>query len=56
MKCKAWSVTKPATQNDMSTSCDTSKKTRFCDFSHRRGNFHTSQLQNQRFLTSFLMD
>ena len=29
----------PATQNDMSTSCDMSKKTRFCDFSHRDGNF-----------------
>ena len=29
----------PATQNDMTTSSDTSKKTRFCDFSHRHGNF-----------------
>ena len=28
-----------ATQNDMSTSSDTSKKTRFCDFSRRHGNF-----------------
>ena len=45
----------PATQNDMSTSCDTSKRTRFCDFFHRHGNFHTSQRQNQRFPTSFLI-
>ena len=45
----------PATQNDMTTSSDTSKKTRFCNFSHRHGNFHTSQRQNQRFPTSFLM-
>ena len=29
----------PATQNDMTTSSDTSTKTRFCDFSHRHGNF-----------------
>ena len=29
----------PAPQNDMSTSSDTSRKTRFCDFSHRHGNF-----------------
>ena len=28
-----------ATQNDMSTASDTSKRTRFCDFSHRHGNF-----------------
>ena len=29
----------PATQNDTSTSSDTSRKTRFCGFSHRHGNF-----------------
>ena len=44
----------PATRNGVGTSSDTSKK--FCDFSHRHGNFHTSQRQNQRFPTGFLMD
>ena len=29
----------PATQNDTTTSSDTSKETRLCDLSHRRGNF-----------------
>ena len=29
----------PATQNDMSTSSDTSRKTRFCDFLHSHTNF-----------------
>ena len=29
----------PATQNDMTTSSDTSRKTRFHSFSHRHGNF-----------------
>ena len=46
----------PATQNDMTTSCDTSKKTRLRDFSHRHGDFHNSQRENQRFPTSFLVD
>ena len=30
----------PATQNDMTTASDTSKKSRFCDYSHRHG--HTA--------------
>ena len=32
----------PATQNDMTTSSDTSKKARFCDFSHRHSNFEVT--------------
>ena len=46
----------PAPQNDMTTSCDTLKKTRLYNFSHRHGNFHTAQRQNQCFPASFLMD
>ena len=34
----------PATQNDMSTSSDMSKKTRLCDFSHRHGNFSLTRV------------
>ena len=34
----------PATQNNMSTSSDTSKKTRLCDFSHRHGNFSLTRV------------
>ena len=54
----AWNVTKchachAKRQKHIS---DMSKKTRLCDFSHRHGNFHTSQPQNQRFPTSFLID
>ena len=56
VECAVSQSATSATQNDMSTSCDTSKKTRLCDFSHRHGNFHTWQRQNQGFPTSFLMD
>ena len=40
-----WNVTKcHATQNDMTTSVDTLKKTRFCNFSHRHGNFSLTRV------------
>ena len=39
VKCGVSQSATPATRNDMSTASDTSKRTRFCDFSHRHGNF-----------------
>ena len=41
----------PATQNDMTTSSDTSKKSRFCDFFHRQGNFEATMAANGRLRT-----
>ena len=41
----------PATQNDMTTSSDTSKKSRFCDFSHRHGNFAPTTAADGRLRT-----
>ena len=41
----------PATQNDMTTSSDTSKKARFCDFSHRHGNFEVTTAADGRLRT-----
>ena len=41
----------PATQNDMSTSSDTSKKTRLCNFSHRHGNFEAMTVADGRLRT-----
>ena len=41
-----WNVTKC---HACHASCETSKKTRLCDFSHRHGNFHTSQRQKTTF-------
>ena len=39
IKCGVSQSATLATQNDMTTSSDTSKKTRLCNFSHRHGNF-----------------
>ena len=51
VECKVWSVkcgvsqsATLATQNDMSTSCDTSKKARLRDLSHRHGNFSLTRV------------
>ena len=41
----------PATQSDMTTSSDTSKKSRFCDFSHRHGNFEATTAADGRLRT-----
>ena len=41
----------PATQNDRTTSSDTSKKSRFCDFSHRHGNFEATTAADGRLRT-----
>ena len=41
----------PATQNDMTTSSDTSKISRFCDFSHRHGNFAPTTVADGRLRT-----
>ena len=41
----------PATQNDMTASSDTSKKSRFCGFSHRHGNFEATTAADRRLRT-----
>ena len=43
-----WNVTTPATQNDMTTSSDSSKRTCLCDFSHRHGNFSLTKVRHFR--------
>ena len=56
VKCGVWSPAEthrvsqsatPATQNDMSTSSDTSRKTRCHGFSHRHGNFSATTVAHR---------
>ena len=46
----------PATQNDMTTASDTSKKSRLCNFSHRHGNVHKFAASKSTLSYEFSMD